>query len=168
MLWSSVIANQSQEENRTILENSVSKSMLWKLCSRSISVSVWGVYRWFVGKLWVHLKRHLILHLCILHFWHSSRHYDTEMVHYHWRVTQGPRMQEFEEEKTNKFCLCLSTTKARVIFCTLYLLNTIETNKWNQEWWMVRNTVGQIFNNVFNFFWSRFLKRKECLYNEWN
>ena len=56
MLWSSVIANQSQEENRTILENSVSKSMLWKLCSWSISVSVWGVYRWFVGKLWVHLK----------------------------------------------------------------------------------------------------------------
>ena len=56
VLWSSVIANQSQEENRTILENSVSKSMLWKLCSWSISVSVWGVYRWFVGKLWVHLK----------------------------------------------------------------------------------------------------------------
>ena len=35
-------------------------------------------------------------------------------------------MQEFEEEKTNKVCLCLSTTKARVIFCTLYLLNTIK------------------------------------------
>ena len=54
MLWSSVIANQSQEENRTILENSVSKSKLWKLYSWSIPFLVSGVYCWFVGKLWVH------------------------------------------------------------------------------------------------------------------
>ena len=149
MLWSSVIANQSQEENRTILENSVSKSMLWKLCSWSISVSVWGVYRWFVGKLWVHLKD---IWFCTF----VSCIFDTQVdnMTLRWYIIiegspKGLECRSLRKKKTNKFCLCLSTTKARVIFCTLYLLNTIETNKWNQEWWMVRNTVGQI-SNVFN------------------